>query len=348
MSEIEHPYFRTTGRPCWIIAEAGVNHNGSVQLAHNLIDVAVQARADAVKFQTYKTEKLVSRDAPSAQYQQKNLGTSISQYEMLSRLQLPLSVYKELVDHCREGGIMFMSSPFDEESADFLDELGMEVFKIPSGEITNLSFLTHVASKQKPMIVSTGMANLGEVQTAVEAIESVGNQQITLLHCVSDYPVDPRDVNLRAMHTLQTAFGVPVGLSDHTLGIEIPIAAVAMGACVIEKHFTLDSSMEGPDHKASLNPTELIAMVTSIRTVEAALGSGRKKPTSNEMNTAIAARKSLVAANEIPAGVVITHQMLTARRPGTGLPPSMINFVVGRRAKKLIKAGTILSLEMID
>lgn len=339
---------RKLSSPCFIIAEAGVNHNGNIDLAHKLIDAAIQARADAVKFQTFKAEKLASKDAPSAQYQIDNMGPQLSQFEMLKRLELPISAYPDLISHCHQGGIVFMSSPFDEDSADFLAGLGMPVFKIPSGEITNLPYLAHIASKQKPMIVSTGMSNLGEVQTAVETIEGAGNSDIVLLHCVSNYPANPADVNLRAMHTLQAAFGVPVGFSDHTLGIEIPIAAAALGACVIEKHFTLDCSMEGPDHKASLNPGGLAAMVAGIHKVEAALGTGRKIPTINEKSTAIAARKSLIAACDIPAGTEFTQAMLAARRPGTGLPPSMHALILGRKARRPIASGAQIDLGMIE
>jgi len=240
-----------------------------------------------------------------------------------------------------------MSTPFDEESADFLADLGVAVFKIPSGEITNLPFLRHVACRGKPMIVSTGMSYLGEVETAVRTIEEAGNYDFVLLHCVSNYPADPADVNLRAMQTMATAFGVPVGYSDHTLGIEVAIAAVALGACVIEKHFTLDRSLPGPDHRASLEPDELAVLVRGIRTVEAALGQGRKEPAASEANTAAVARRSLVAARDIPAGTVLTEEMLAIKRPGTGLPPAMLGHTLGRRTRVNMPAGTIIDLGML-
>ena len=333
--------------PCFIIAEAGVNHNGSVELAHRMIDLASQSGADAIKFQTFKADNLVTEDAPTAQYQQTNLQSSETQLDMLRRLELSELSYAELWSHCQESHILFMSTPFDEHSADFLESLGVQVFKIPSGEITNLPYLAHIAAKGKPMIVSTGMSNLGEVQSAVETIQYAGNEQLILLHCVSSYPAEPAEVNLRAMHTLETAFGVPVGFSDHSMGTEIPMAAVALGACVIEKHFTMDRSLPGPDHRASLEPAELEAMIRGIRKVEAALGTGIKKPTAGELETALVARKSLVAACLIPDGSLITEQMITVKRPGNGLPPVMRNIVIGRRARLEIPAGTVLSLEMI-
>jgi sialic acid synthase SpsE len=240
-----------------------------------------------------------------------------------------------------------MSTPFDEESADFLADLGMAVFKIPSGEITNLPFLAHLARKDKPMIMSTGMAYLGEVEAAVRTIEESGNRKFVLLHCVSNYPADPAEVNLRAMRTMASAFGVPVGYSDHTLGIEISLAAVALGACVIEKHFTLDRKLPGPDHRISLEPNELAALVSGIRKVEAALGHGRKEPSPRERDVAAVARKSLVAALHVPLGSVLTEELVAIKRPGTGLPPSMLPQILGRKAKRDIPAGTLLGWEML-
>jgi N,N'-diacetyllegionaminate synthase len=336
------------GYPCLIVAEAGVNHNGRVELAQQLIDAAATAGADAVKFQTFKAERLAVPQAPKADYQLRTTDGSESQYEMLRRLELPPEVYPVLMARCRERGILFMSSAFDEESADFLDDLKMPLFKIPSGELTNLPLLAYVARKGKPMIISTGMSNLSEVETAVDAVRGEGNGQIVLLHCVSRYPADPEDVNLRAMETLRRSFGVPVGYSDHTAGMVVPIAAVALGACVIEKHFTLDRSLPGPDHQASAEPDELASLVRGIRSVEKALGHGRKEPAGGEVSTRAVVRKSLVAAKDIPAGTKITSDLMVLRRPGTGLPPAVRASVVGRTARWDIKAGTLLEWEMLS
>ena len=335
------------GHPCFIVAEAGVNHNGRLEMARHLVDMAAQAGADAVKFQTFKAEKVVSPQAPKAAYQLQTTDTRESQLDMIKRLELSFDDFRELYAYCEDKGILFMSTPFDEESADFLADLGVAVFKIPSGEITNLPFLAHVAHKGKPMIVSTGMSYLGEVEAAVRTIEEAGNHDFVLLHCVSNYPADPADVNLRAMHTLAMAFGVPVGYSDHTLGIEVAIAAVALGACVIEKHFTLDRSLPGPDHRASLESDELTALVQGIRTVEAALGHGRKEPAASESNTAAVARRSLVAAQDILVGTTLTEELIAIKRPGTGLPPAMRSYLVGRTVTVPVAAGALLTLEML-
>ena len=336
------------GESCFIIAEAGVNHNGDSTLAHKLVDAAVQAGADAVKFQTYEAGRLVTFDAPQAEYQQGNTGADESQYEMLRRLELSHETHHALKGRCDGQDILFLSSPFDEQSADFLVELGLPALKIPSGEITNLTYLAHVARHGLPLIVSTGMSTLGEVEQAIRTIEEAGDAPVILLHCVSTYPADPADANLRAMLTMKEAFGLPVGYSDHTPGIEVALAATALGACVIEKHFTLDRTLPGPDHKASLEPDMLKAMIDGIRTVEKALGHGRKAPAASELDTAQVARKSLVAARDIPAGVVLTDDMITIKRPGTGLPPAMHPFVMGRKARQTIPAGTVLSLEMLS
>ena len=336
------------GRPCFIIAEAGVNHNGSLETARRLIDVAVLAGADAVKFQTFKAERLATPDAPKAEYQLRTTGAAESQFEMLQRLELSHEAHRELMPYCAERGILFMSTPFDEESADFLDELGVPVFKLPSGEITNLPFIAHVARKGKPMIVSTGMANLSEVAAAVECIRTAGNAAFMLLHCVSNYPADARDVNLRAIGTMQETFNVPVGYSDHTLGIEVSLAAVALGACVIEKHFTLSRDLPGPDHLASLEPDGLKALVGGIRLVEASLGHGRKEPAASEAEVAAVARKSLVAAFDIAAGTELTARMIAVRRPGTGLPATMLSQVIGRTLRVPARAGALLELEMFS
>lgn len=334
-------------QPCFIIAEAGVNHNGSLEMARQLVDVAVQAGANAIKFQTFQSEKLVSPQAPKAHYQLQTTNTSESQLTMLKRLELSFEAFRELYTYCHDRGILFLSTPFDDESADFLDDLGVAAFKIPSGEVTNTPFLTHVARKGKPLIVSTGMAHLGEVETAVRTIEATGNQKFVLLHCVSNYPADPADINLRAMATMAAAFGVPVGYSDHTMGAEVALAAVALGACVIEKHFTLDRTLPGPDHRASLEPEELRHLVQGIRTVESALGHGRKEPTASEINTAAVARKSLVAERDIAVGTQLTEQHIAIRRPGYGLPPMMLPYVLGRTARMPIPAGSVLTIEML-
>lgn len=335
------------GHPCFVVAEAGVNHNGDPRLAKRLVDVAVEARADAVKFQTFRAERLVTPLAPKADYQLETTGASESQFEMLHRLELSHEAHRELVSYCRQRGIFFMSTPFDEESADFLYELPVEVFKIPSGEITNLSFLAHVARKGRPMIVSTGMSSLSEVEKAVCTIKNSGNLDLVLLQCVSNYPADPADANLRAMQTMATEFNVPVGYSDHTPGIEVALAAVALGACVIEKHFTLDRTLLGPDHRFSLEPNELTALVRGIRIVEASLGHGRKEPAASEANIAVVVRRSLVAARDIRAGVTLTDEMIAIRRPGTGLPPAMRSRLVGRTVRISIPVGTLITWEML-
>lgn len=335
------------GNPCFIIAEAGVNHNGSVEMATQLVDVAARVGASAVKFQTFKAECIVTPGAPKAGYQLETTGFSESQYEMLRRLELSPDAHRILISHCEEKGILFMSSPFDEESADFLDSVDVAAFKIPSPEITNLPFLEHVARKGRPMIISTGMATLGEVEAAVGAVHQAGNRKVALLHCVSVYPANPKDVNLRAMATMAGAFDVPVGYSDHTRGIEVALAAVALGACVIEKHFTLDRSLPGPDHRASLEPSELKALVRGIRIVEEALGHGRKEPVSSEAHTAAVARKSLVAARNIPAGMILTKELIAIKRPGTGLRPDMRRYLLGRKVKVDVPADTFFTLEML-
>lgn len=336
-----------SGHPCFIIAEGGVNHNGNLKLAYQLVDIASQAGADAVKFQTFKAEKIVTQDAPKATYQLQTTLPIESQYEMLRRLELSTEAHHTLQAYCQEKNIIFMSTPFDEESADFLEKLGVEVFKIPSGEITNLPFLAHVARKGKPMIISTGMACLGEVEKACHTVAQAGNQQCILLHCVSNYPANPADANLRAMQTMALAFQFLVGFSDHTMGIEVALAAVALGACVLEKHFTLDRNLPGPDHRASLEPVELGSLVRGSRKVEAALGHGRKEAAPSEANTQAAARRSIVADHDIPAGTVLTEELITFKRPGTGLPPAMLPYLIGRTARVLIPKGTLIKLETL-
>jgi N,N'-diacetyllegionaminate synthase len=335
------------GEPCFIIGEAGVNHNGSFELALELVDVAACAGCDAVKFQTFKPERVCSPHAPKADYQLQTTAAEESQLEMGKKLELPFEAFRELHRYCHEKGIIFLSTPFDYESVDFLDKLPVPAFKIPSGEITNLFLVEHIAGKGRPLIVSTGMAVLEEVSIAVETIRETGNQQMVLLQCVSNYPAQPSSVNLRAMRTLEDAFGVAAGLSDHTVGTEIAFAAVALGACVIEKHFTLSQELPGPDHRASLEPAGLATLVQGIRNIESALGDGVKRPAAEELNTAAVARRSLVAAAFIPAGTALTVDLLDILRPGTGLPPSMRSKLVGRRALHDIGAGTILTLDML-
>jgi N-acetylneuraminate synthase len=336
------------GHPCFIIAEAGVNHNGDPSLARELVEAAASAGADAVKFQTFKAERLVTADAPKADYQKKTTDAREPQIEMLRRLELSEEAYHHLQILCNERDILFFSTPFDEESADFLEKIGVPAFKISSGEITNLPFLAHIARKGKPMILSTGMSRLEEVADALRAVKETGNKKLVLLHCVSNYPADPADVNLRAMETMEKAFRKPVGFSDHTMGIEVALAAVALGARIIEKHFTLDRSLPGPDHPASLEPGELAAMIKGIRSVESALGHGRKEPTSGEIQTARVARKSLVSALPIRAGSCLTEEMIAIKRPGTGLPPSMRGRLIGKIAIKDIPADTLLNLDMVS
>lgn len=336
------------GYPCFIIAEAGVNHNGDVTMAKQLVDVAAEVGADAIKFQTFKAERLVTPDAPKANYQRETTSAHESQFEMLRRLELSEEEHADLIAYCQERNILFMSTPFDELSADLLDDLGVPIYKVPSGEINNTFYLKHIASKGKPVIISTGMSYLGEVEKAISAVEDVGNSQFVLLHCVSNYPADAEDVNLRAMVSMATAFNALVGYSDHTTGSEIAIASVALGACVLEKHFTLDRSLPGPDHRASIEPEQLAALIKDIRSVEAALGDGRKRPAASETNTLSVARKSLVAAMDLRAGTVLAENMVAARRPGTGLPPTLCHILIGRSLRVDVKAGTVFDLSMLS
>jgi N-acetylneuraminate synthase len=336
------------GLPCFVIAEAGVNHNGDPSLARRLVEAAAKAGADAVKFQTFRADTLASPSAPKAAYQKVSGGPDESQQEMLRRLELSPAIHLELVAVCRQRNLLFLSSPFDEESADFLARLPVPALKIPSGELTNLPFLAHVARLGVPLIVSTGMADLSEVAVAVETIRRAGSPPLALLHCVSNYPAAPATCNLRAMATLQTAFGFPVGFSDHTLGLSIGLAAVALGACVIEKHFTMDKNLPGPDHPASLVPAELREFIQGIRAVEAALGDGRKVPALSERETALIVRKSVVALVDLPAGARIEASMLGIRRPGGGLLPAELVHVVGRTTRMAVLAGQPLTWGMIQ
>jgi N-acetylneuraminate synthase/N,N'-diacetyllegionaminate synthase len=336
------------GAPVFVIAEAGVNHNGDLEMAKRLIDVAIKAGADAVKFQTFKAETLVTATAPKAEYQTQTTPVDESQLEMLRKLELSNEDHDELSAYCRRTGILFLSTPFDEDSADLLDALSVPVFKISSGDLTNTPLLEHVAKKRKPVILSTGMADLVEVRDAVETLNAAGCDEVVLLHCVSDYPADPADVNLRAIQTLRETFNLPVGFSDHTQGLEVALAAAALGASVIEKHFTLDRNLPGPDHRASLEPDELIKFISGIRTVESSLGSGEKVPTAREIETAKVARRSIVATQTIPAGTIVERNMIAAKRPGTGLPPARLNSIVGRKTRIEIPVGTLLTLDMFE
>lgn len=331
------------GEPCFIIAEAGVNHNGDISLARKLIDVASKAGADAVKFQTFRVEELVTAGSEKAQYQKETTGTDESQFEMLEKLELGQEKFKQLFAYAREKGILFLSSSFDSGSVDLLGDLGVSAFKIPSGEITNTPLLKYIARKRRPAILSTGMSTLGEVEEAVTVLREEGLGEIVLLHCVSSYPTRIEDTNLRVMTTMRYIFNLPVGLSDHTVGISVPIAAVALGACVIEKHFTLDKKLPGPDHRASLEPEELKEMVAAIRDIEGALGDGIKRPTKEEEENKKVARRSLVARVDIPEGEIITREMLDIKRPGTGLEPRLIDIVIGQRAKAKIKSGEVIT-----
>lgn len=329
-----------------IIAEAGVNHNGDMELARQLIDIAADAGADIVKFQTFKADRLVTVHARKADYQTQTTDADESQHAMIRRLELSREMHAELIAHCRSRGIAFFSTGFDIDSLEMLDEFGMDRYKIPSGEITNLPYLRHVGKYGKPIILSTGMATLDEVGATLRVLEEAGTprDRITVLHCNTEYPTPMRDVNLRAMVTLRETFGVTVGYSDHTLGIEVPIAAVALGAAVIEKHFTLSRSLSGPDHKASLEPEELKAMVAAIRNIEQALGDGVKQPSVSESKNRLVARKSLVASRAIRAGELFSATNLVAKRPGTGLSPMHWDEVIGSKAPRDFAADEMIEL----
>lgn len=317
-----------------IIAEAGVNHNGDISLAKKLIDIAVEAKVDVVKFQTFKAENIVTDEAPKATYQKETTDSSETQYNMLKKLELNGEEHKELITYCKERGILFLSTPFDLESIDLLGDLGIEIFKIPSGELTNLPYLKKIGAKRKKVILSTGMSTIDEVEGAIRILNNQGTSDITLLHCTTQYPTPMEEVNLKAMLTMKERFGLEVGYSDHTEGIEVPIAAVAMGATVIEKHFTLDKNMEGPDHRASLEPSELIKMVQAIRNIEKALGNGEKVPSKCELQNKEIVRKSIVAKVSIQEGELFSEDNLTVKRPGSGISPMRWHEVLGRRATK--------------
>jgi N-acetylneuraminate synthase len=330
-------------RSVFVIAEAGVNHGGDLGRARALVDVAAAAGADAVKFQTFTADRLVTRGAAAAEYQQRALGGEISQHAMLSRLELSPAAHEALRAHCADRGIEFMSTPFDPDSAVYLAKLGVRRLKISSGDVTNVPMLEVVGGLGLPVILSTGMADLAEVEAAVATLRASGLADLVLLQCVSNYPADPADTNLRVMDTYAARFGVPVGLSDHTLGLTIAIAAVARGARWLEKHFTLDRTLPGPDHQASLEPAELAALVRAVRAVEAALGDGVKRPVPAELPVRAVARKSVVAARDLPAGALIGPDDLVVLRPGTGLPPGRLRDLVGRRTARAVVAQTPLA-----
>jgi N,N'-diacetyllegionaminate synthase len=337
----------STRQSTLIIAEAGVNHNGDMATARRLVDAAAEAGADLVKFQTFSAKTLVSAKAVKAEYQNRNeAGNSETQQSMLQRLELPKEAHFDLLTHCADRGIGFFSTAFDFDSLDFLNQLGLPRFKVPSGEITNLPYLRRVARFGKELILSTGMATLGEIEAALEVIERSGcpRNQITLLHCTTEYPAPYGEVNLKAIATLREAFGVAVGYSDHTEGIEISLAAVALGATIIEKHFTLDRSMPGPDHAASLQPDELRALVAGVRRIELALGSSRKQRTLSEEKNRVVVRKSIVASRNIKSGEVFSEKNLTVKRPGSGLSPMRWDEVIGRLAVRDFAADEEIQL----
>lgn len=335
------------GRPVFIIAEAGVNHNGSLKIAKKMVEAAAEVGADAVKFQTFKAEGLTTKSAEKAEYQK--VGSSENfQYDMLKRLELTKAEFKELFLHCKKKKIIFLSTPYDEASADFLEDLGIGAFKISSSDITNIPFLIHIAKKNTPVIISTGASYLEEVKKAVVAVKKQYNKKIILLHCTASYPTQFSDVNLRAMLTLKKEFSsLLVGYSDHTLSMTVPIMAVALGANVLEKHFTLDKKLHGPDHKASLEPNEFKDMVQSVRDAETALGSFIKKPTGAEEEDRRLGRRSIVAKRDMSVGVVIDRDDLIMKRPGSGISPTEINMVIGRVAKVNISKDTTIKWKMI-
>ncbi|SFQ24491.1 N-acetylneuraminate synthase [Lachnospiraceae bacterium XBB1006] len=327
-----------------IIAEAGVNFNGSLEIAYKMVDKAKEAGVDIVKFQTFVPEKLMSRYAQKAEYQKKTTGADESQLEMIRKLMLTFDEFAQLKKYCEKVGMRFLSTPFDLESIDFLEKLGCDLWKIPSGEITNYPYLVKIAQTGKEIILSTGMSTMDEIEAAVAVLKKHGAGNITLLHCTTEYPAPLDEVNLSAMCTMRDAFGLEVGYSDHTQGIEVPIAAVAMGATVIEKHFTLDKNMEGPDHKASLEPDELAAMVKAIRNIELAIGNGEKKPSESEKKNMAVARKSIIAARDIKKGEIFTEENITTKRPGSGISPMMWERVIGTKAIRDFQEDELIEL----
>lgn len=336
--------------PCFIIAEAGVNHNGDINFAKKLIDIAADVGVDAVKFQTFKAEKLVLLDTEKAEYQMKGTDSEESQYQMLKKLELTESNFEELKAYAENKNIIFLSTPFDNESVDFLDKIGVPLFKIGSGELTNLPLLQHIAKKNKPVILSTGMATLGEIEEALYTLINEGLRDIIILHCITSYPAKAEEANLNVIKTLRSCFKLPVGLSDHTMGINVSLAARVLGACVVEKHFTLDKKLPGPDHKASLDPGELGALVKGIREIESALGDGIKKPTKEEESIKKFVRKKLVSCVDIPRGTIIAEGMVMLKRVGTeeGIDPKYLYSVLGKKTLHEIKINSPIKWAMIE
>lgn len=334
--------------PVFIIAEAGCNHNGEISLAKELINVAVEAKADCVKFQTFHAQDVASTMAHQAKYALKTIDQSKSHLEMLKKLELSADAHFELATFSQKKGILFLSSVFDHRAIDILDRIGVPAFKIPSGEIINFPLLEDAAKRGKPIILSTGMSYLSEVEEAIQVIQRCGCRELALLHCLSNYPADPNQVNLRAIVTLSTAFGLPVGYSDHVRSNEISFGAVALGACIIEKHFTLDRSLPGPDHSASLEPRELTDLVRGIRDLEQALGDGIKRPMPDEEDTRWVARKSLVAKRDLVAGTRLSLETVCFKRPGTGIQPRELKYILGRTINRDVKADELITWETID
>lgn len=328
----------------FIIAEAGVNHNGDINIAKKLVDVAKDAGVDAIKFQTFISEKVVSINAPKAEYQNKNTSSKETQLDMVKKLELSFDEFIELNEYCKKKNIEFLSTAFDFDSIDFLSGLNMKRWKVPSGDITNLPYLIKIAKLEKPIILSTGMSTMDDIKSAISILKENGSQEITILHCTTEYPTPFSDVNLKAMNTIKNQFGFAVGYSDHTKGIEVPIAAVSLGATVIEKHFTLDRNMEGPDHKASLEPNELKIMVDSIRNIEVALGDGEKRIAESERKNMLIARKSIIAKINIEKGEILTEKNLTVKRPGNGISPMNWYQVIGKKAVKDFKEDELIEL----
>lgn len=335
-------------KACYVIAEIGVNHNGDVDLARQMIDVAAKSGADAVKFQTFFADELVTRTAAKADYQLATTDKAQSQYDMLKALELNEDELHALNTYCREAGIGFLSTPFSIRAVDLLESVGVNAFKVSSGDLTYVQMLDHMARKGKPIILSTGMGTMAEIEDAVRTIETAGNTQISILHCVSNYPAAPEDCNLAAMATIENAFGYPVGWSDHTVGEATTLAAVALGAAIIEKHITLDATMDGPDHSASMEPPAFDTMMTNIRTIERAMGSTVKRPTEAETRTALVARRSLTAAHDLAAGHVMSESDVAILRPGTGIPPKDLPFVLGRPLAIPVKTGDTLTTAHFD
>lgn len=328
----------------FIIAEAGDNHNGNLENALKLVDKAAEAGADCVKFQTFVTEEVISRLAEMAEYQKQNTGIEESQFDMVKKLELSFEDFRQIQAYCRTKGILFLSTPFDLPSIAFLNDIGVPFFKIPSGEITNYPYLAAIGRTHKDVVLSTGMCTVEEIREAIAVLEENGAGRMTLLHCNTEYPTPYEDVNLNAMETMRAVFGKEVGYSDHTLGIEVPVAAAALGAVIIEKHFTLDKDMEGPDHKASLEPEELAAMIKAVRNIETALGSSEKKPSPSELKNLAAARKSIVARRNIRQGELLTEENLAVKRPGAGISPMRYPDVLGTRAVRDFKADQFIEL----